>query len=146
MQANRRQIFAALFAAAAARKLKAADSVTIAGKRPLILHNDRPEDLETPVKYLNTWVTPVDAFFVRQHLPRPAAIDPAAYRLIINGMVSKESQISLADLQKLPQHTVAATLECTWQRGRAFYTPETAGHPPRRKRSGRQRRMDRPAS
>jgi DMSO/TMAO reductase YedYZ molybdopterin-dependent catalytic subunit len=126
MQANRRQIFAALLAAAAARKLTAADGVTIPGKRPLILHNDRPEDLETPVKYLNTWVTPVDAFFVRQHLPRPAAIDPAAYRLTINGMVAKPSEITLAELQKLPQHTVPATLECTGN-GRAFYTPKLPG-------------------
>jgi DMSO/TMAO reductase YedYZ molybdopterin-dependent catalytic subunit len=126
MQANRRQIFAALLAAAAARKLTAADGVTIPGKRPLILHNDRPEDLETPVKYLNTWVTPVDAFFVRQHLPRPAAIDPAAYRLTINGMVAKPSEITLAELQKLPQHTVPATLECTGN-GRGFYRPRVPG-------------------
>ena len=28
----------------------------------MILHNDRPEDLETPVKYFDTWVTPIDAF------------------------------------------------------------------------------------
>ena len=44
----------------------------------MILHNDRPEDLETPVRYFDSWVTPIDAFFVRQHLPRPAAIDRAA--------------------------------------------------------------------
>ena len=126
MQTNRRQIFAALLAAAAAQKIKGADGVTIPGKRPLILHNDRPEDLETPVRYLNTWVTPVDAFFVRQHLPRPVAIDPAAYRLTLNGMVAKPSEITLTDLQKLPQHTVPATLECTGN-GRAFFTPKLPG-------------------
>src|SRR5947208_10599995 len=114
MTPNRRQIFAAMFAAAAARRLTAADPATaIAGKRPMILHNDRPEDLETPVGYFDSWVTPVDAFFVRQHLPRPAAIDPAAYKLTINGMVAKPAQLTLAGLQKLPQHTVPATLECT---------------------------------
>jgi len=53
-------------------------------------------------------------------------IDPAAYRLTINGMVSKESRITLADLQKLPQHTVPATLECTGN-GRAFFTPKLPG-------------------
>ena len=81
MQPNRRQIFAALLAAAAAPQIKGADTIAIPGKRPMILHNDRPEDLETPLQYFDTWITPVDAFFVRQHLPRPAAIDPAAYRL-----------------------------------------------------------------
>src|SRR5215471_2452745 len=101
MQANRRELFAALVAAAAAHRATAAEGVMIAGKRPMIVHNDRPEDLETPVKYLETWVTPVDAFFVRQHIPAPAHIDPAAHRVQINGMVSKQMQLSLADLQKL---------------------------------------------
>jgi DMSO/TMAO reductase YedYZ molybdopterin-dependent catalytic subunit len=127
MTANRRQIFAAMLAAAAARRLRGADDSTmIAGKRPMILHNDRPEDLETPVKYFDTWVTPIDAFFVRQHLPRPARIEPAAYRLKINGMVGKEVEVTLADLEKLPQHTVPATLECTGN-GRAFYSPKVPG-------------------
>jgi DMSO/TMAO reductase YedYZ molybdopterin-dependent catalytic subunit len=120
-------MFAAVLAATAARHSRGADEgVTIAGKRPMILHNDRPEDLETPLRYLDSWVTPVDAFFVRQHLPRPAAIDPAAYRLTINGMVRKTVQLTLADLQKLPQHTVPATLECTGN-GRGFYTPKVPG-------------------
>jgi DMSO/TMAO reductase YedYZ molybdopterin-dependent catalytic subunit len=92
----------------------------------MILHNDRPEDLETPVKYFDSWVTPNDAFFVRQHLPRPAAADPAAYRLNLTGMVARQIQVTLADLQKLPQHTVPATLECTGN-GRAFYTPKLPG-------------------
>src|ERR1035437_1768833 len=92
MQTNRREIFAALLAAAAARQVIGADGTAIPGKRPMILHNDRPEDLETPVKYFDNWVTPVDAFFVRQHIPRPAAIDPAAYRLNITGLVSKPLQ------------------------------------------------------
>src|ERR1043165_9292318 len=105
MTPNRRQMFAALLASAAARRLSGADeSTAIAGKRPMILHNDRPEDLETPVAYFDSWLTPVDAFFVRQHLPRPAPIDAAAYRLSVSGMVSKQLQLTLADLQKLPQH------------------------------------------
>src|SRR3954470_21367612 len=107
MTANRRQIFAAMLAAAAARRVIAAEEGTaIAGKRPMILHNDRPEDLETPVRYFDSWITPIDAFFVRQHLPRPSKIDGAMWRLTVNGMVSKPLQLSLADLQKMPQHTV----------------------------------------
>ena len=116
-----------MLAAAAVRRLSGADeSTAIAGKRPMILHNDRPEDLETPVKYFDSWITPVDAFFVRQHLPRPPKLDPATYQLKINGMVSKASDVTLADLEKLPQHTVPATLECTGN-GRIFYTPKVPG-------------------
>src|SRR5438477_9618458 len=126
MRPNRRQVFAAMLAAAARRIEGADDGVTVAGKRPMILHNDRPEDLETPLRYFDSWVTPVDAFFVRQHIPRPAPIDPAAYRLTIDGMVSKPRQVTLADLRNLPQHTVPATLECTGN-GRGFYTPKVPG-------------------
>ena len=126
MQPNRREMFG-LFMAAAARRAAAADEgVTIPGKRPMILHNDRPEDLETPVRYFDSWITPVDAFFVRQHIPRPAKIDPAAYRLTVNGMVSKPLQLTLADLRSLPQHTVPAMIECTGN-GRGFYTPKVPG-------------------
>ena len=88
----------------------------------MILHNDRPEDLETPVRYFDSWLTPTDAFFVRQHIPRPAPIDAAAYRLTVNGMVAKPLELTLADLQKLPQATVPATIECTGN-GRASTLP-----------------------
>jgi sulfite oxidase len=127
MRINRREIFAALMAAAAARRVRGADdAVIIPGKRPMILHNDRPEDLETPLRYFDTWITPIDAFFVRQHLPRPAHIDAAAYRLTVNGMVSKPVELTLADLQKLPQHTLPAVIECTGN-GRGFYSPKVPG-------------------
>jgi len=99
--------------------------VTIPGKRPMIVHNDRPEDLEKPLRYFDSWITPADAFFVRHHLPRKP-IDPAAYRLVVDGMVSKRQELTLADLQKLPQQTVAATIECTGN-GRGFFTPKVPG-------------------
>ena len=128
MPSTRRQLFATLASAAVTSQFaKAADDpVTIAGKRPMILHNDRPEDLETPVKAFDSWITPIEVFFVRQHLPRPAAIDTAGYRLTVNGMVSKPLQLTLEDLRKLPQFTVPATIECTGN-GRGFYSPKVPG-------------------
>jgi DMSO/TMAO reductase YedYZ molybdopterin-dependent catalytic subunit len=128
MSFTRRNLFATVATAAVSRQFAQAadDPVVIAGKRPMILHSDRPEDLETPVRYFDSWVTPIDAFFVRQHLPRPGAIDTAAYRLTVNGMVSKPLALSLADLGALPQFTVPATLECTGN-GRGFYSPKIPG-------------------
>jgi sulfite oxidase len=121
---NRRELFLALAAAAAARA--ADDPIAIPGKRPMILHNDRPEDLETPLRYFDQYLTPVDAFFVRQHLPRPAPIDRAAYRLTLNGMVSKPVEVTLAELERLPQQTLPAVIECTGN-GRGFYSPKVPG-------------------
>lgn len=103
----------------------AQDAITIPGKRAMILHNDRPEDLETPLEYFNTWLTPNDVFFVRQHLPRPKT-NEATHRVALNGRVNKEVELSVADLRKLPQFTVAATLECTGD-ARGFFRPRVPG-------------------
>src|SRR5215469_11587935 len=118
MVLNRREVFAA-FLAAAARAAVADDPVTVPGKRPLILHNDFPEDLETPLTALNSWLTPTDAFYVRQHLPRPK-VDPQTYRLTVNGLVSKPLELTLSDLERLSQYTIPATLECAGN-GRGFF-------------------------
>ena len=128
---DRRQIFRALaggIAVGAAKRVMRAsdDSVAIPGKRAMILHNDRPEDLETPVRYFDSYLTPTDVFFVRQHIPRPAPIDPETYRLTVNGMVSKPLSLSLSDLKELPQYTVPAVIECTGN-GRGFYSPKVPG-------------------
>lgn len=128
MVPNRRELIAALFAASAAPPLAAQSggAPAIPGKRPMILHNDRPEDLETPGEYFTNWVTPVDEFFVRQHIPRPEQIDPKTFRISITGMASRPRDVTLADLKALPQYTVPATLECTGN-GRGFYTPKVPG-------------------
>lgn len=97
----------------------------IAGKRPMILHNDFPEDLESLPEYLATWITPNDAFFVRQHLPRPK-VDAAAHRVEVGGMVNTKLSLSLDDLKKLPQATVPATLECAGN-GRGYFRPRMPG-------------------
>jgi hypothetical protein len=67
--------------------LAAPQSFTFPGKRPMIVHNEFPEDLETPADAFTTWVTPNDAFFVRQHLPRPK-VSPDDHKIEISGMVS----------------------------------------------------------
>jgi sulfite oxidase len=114
-----------LYVAALGGLARGQNVLTVPGKRPLILHNDRPEDLETPARYYDTWITPNDVFFVRQHIPRPT-IQEADYRLSLDGRVSKQMRLTLADLRKLPQHTVAATLECTGD-GRGLFRPRVPG-------------------
>src|ERR1035441_3736925 len=96
MPFSRRRLFATLASGAIASQVARAadDTVAIPGKRPMILHNDRPEDLETPVRYFDSWLTPIEVFFVRQHLPRPQAIDLETYRLTVNGMVAKPDRKS----------------------------------------------------
>ncbi len=103
----------------------AAQELVFPGKRPMLVQNDFPEDLESPVEYFDQWLTPNDAFFVRHHLPRPQ-IDHAAFRLEIGGLASNKLSLSLDDLRKLPQFKVPATLECAGN-GRNFFHPKLPG-------------------
>src|SRR5262249_23720516 len=95
----------------AAKTATAQEKLVFPGKRPMLVQNDFPEDLESPVEYFDTWITPNDSFFVRQHLPRPK-VDLSTYKIEIGGLVSSPVTMSLDDLRKLPQIKVPATLEC----------------------------------
>ncbi|MFN7921287.1 MAG: sulfite oxidase [Bryobacteraceae bacterium] len=99
--------------------------ILVAGKKPMILHNEFPEDLESLPEYLATWITPNDSFFVRQHLPRPK-VNLETFRISIGGMANNSLSLSLADLRRLPQVNVPATLECAGN-GRGYYRPRMPG-------------------
>ena len=120
---NRRQLLAGFVAAAA--MARAEEPVRIPGKRSMLVHNDRPEDLETPLSNFDTWLTPNDVFFVRQHIPRPR-VNENSYRLSLEGRVNKPLQLPLAELRRLPQYKVPATLECTGN-ARGFFRPRVPG-------------------
>jgi DMSO/TMAO reductase YedYZ molybdopterin-dependent catalytic subunit len=96
------------------------------GKARLTRLSARPPDYETPVALLNDFITPVEHFYVRSHLPVPASIDAASWTLAVSGLVSTPQSLSVADLRALPQHTVTVTLECAGN-GRAFFDPPVAG-------------------
>lgn len=86
----------------------------------------RPPDYETPVALLDRFLTPVDAFYVRCHMPVPASTADAAWSLTVEGEVATPLALSVADLRQFPSTTVTVTLECAGN-GRAFFDPPVAG-------------------
>ena len=96
------------------------------GKDALIRLSMRPPDYETPVALLDSFITPVDRFYVRSHLPVPTALDAQAWKLAVDGDVAAPLSLSVADLRALPAVTVTVTLECAGN-GRAFFAPAVAG-------------------
>jgi sulfite oxidase len=100
--------------------------VLIQGKDGLIVRSSRFLDLETPVEYFNTWLTPAEHFFVRNHMHEPSTLDPAQWKLSIGGEVEKPYSLSLAELSELASHSVVNTLECAGN-GRAFQNPKVPG-------------------
>jgi sulfite oxidase len=96
------------------------------GEDGLVLRSFRFIDLESPVDYFNTWLTPVPHFFVRNHMFEPSELDPKEWRLSIGGEVEKPVTLSLSELSKMETHSVVNTLECAGN-GRTFYRPQVPG-------------------
>ena len=55
-------------------------AVDFPGEDGMILRSFRFVDLESPVEYFNTWLTPVPHFFVRNHMFEPTELDPHDWR------------------------------------------------------------------
>jgi sulfite oxidase len=97
-----------------------------AGKEKLIVRSLRPPDYETPVALLDSFITPVEHFYVRSHMPTPAGLDAATWTLHVDGEVDTPLTLTFDELRKLPSTTVTAVLECAGN-GRAFFEPPVAG-------------------
>ena len=100
--------------------------VAVPGELGMILRSYRFVDLETPVEYFNTWLTPVPHFFVRNHMHEPIELDAQEWRLSIGGEVDKPITLNLADLTRLETHSVVNTLECAGN-GRSLHRPQVPG-------------------
>src|SRR5215469_16984871 len=101
-------------------------TIDVPGEDGLIVRSFRFVDLETPVEYFNTWLTPVPRFFVRNHMHEPSELDAATWRLTIGGEVDKPFSLPLSDLAKLESHSVINTLECAGN-GRSLHRPQVPG-------------------
>ena len=97
-------------------------------KTELILLTDRPPQLETPLRYFRTDLTPNDAFFVRWHLSGiPTTVDLRTFRLEVGGHVKKPLSLSLNDLQtKFEPVSVVALTQCAGN-SRGLFEPRVPG-------------------
>jgi sulfite oxidase len=100
--------------------------LAVPGKEEMIVRSFRFLDLEMPTEFMNSWITPVPHFFVRNHMFEPSTLDAAEWRLSVGGEVEKPLTLSRADLGKIELHSVTNTLECAGN-GRAFQNPHVPG-------------------
>lgn len=96
-----------------------------ADEDPRLVRSKEPLNLEFPFASLNSFITPNERFYVRNHFPIPK-LDPATWRLKIEGAVKKESELTYDQIRKLPTKTVTATLECAGN-GRSLLNPKQKG-------------------
>ena len=83
----------------------------------LKINTQEPFNAETPTVLLaDSYLTPNDLFFVRNHLPVPA-VDPSSYVLEVKGEGAEPIRLTLEDLKtKFPKHKVTATIQCAGNR------------------------------
>lgn len=93
------------------------DTLSSSKHPALIIRQTNPFNAGPPPDLLSRdETTPADLFFVRNHGNVPA-IDPAAYRLRVSGMIAQPLELSLDDLRRdFAEHIVAATLQCAGNR------------------------------
>jgi len=84
-----------------------------------------PENSETPLESVRSWVTPTRLFFVRNHFTAPT-LDLAAWRLTVAGRGKQRRAWAWEELMDLPERTVFATVECAGN-GRSFLAERQAG-------------------
>jgi DMSO/TMAO reductase YedYZ molybdopterin-dependent catalytic subunit len=101
-------------------------SIDLPDEDGMIVRSFRFVDLETPVEYFNTWLTPVPHFFVRNHMHEPSELNSDNWRLTVGGEVEKPLTLTLAELSKLETHSVVNTLECAGN-GRSLHRPQVPG-------------------
>ncbi len=79
--------------------------------RELVYRSRQPDNLEGPRQVFDASVTPVEAFFVRNHFDVPE-IDAESWRLSVEGNVERPRELGVAELDDFEHQTVRATIEC----------------------------------
>jgi DMSO/TMAO reductase YedYZ molybdopterin-dependent catalytic subunit len=90
-----------------------------------IVRSEEPLNLEMPFETVESFITPMESFYVRTHFPIPA-IDRDAWWLHVEGEVEKPFTINYEELLKLESLTVPVTLECAGN-NRNFLDPKVLG-------------------
>jgi DMSO/TMAO reductase YedYZ molybdopterin-dependent catalytic subunit len=80
-----------------------------------------------PLEALRFPITPVGLHYLLIQYDIPV-VDPASWRLVVEGHTDRYLSLSLADLQGLPSTTLVATMECAGN-GRAALSPRPLSQP-----------------
>ena len=89
------------------------------GKSPALLSLGDGLNFSTPLAQVEGTVVPNPLFFLRSNYA-PPDLDPAAWRLRIDGRVKRPLTVGLDDLRALPSQTETVWLECAGNSRRRF--------------------------
>jgi DMSO/TMAO reductase YedYZ molybdopterin-dependent catalytic subunit len=96
-----------------------------AARARLISRQHNPDNLEFPFAALDSFLTPTDLFYVRNHFQLPK-VDVRSWRLAVTGAVDRPVELTIEQVRDMPPQTRAMTLECAGN-GRSFLRPKSKG-------------------
>lgn len=91
----------------------------------MIIRQTDPKNLETPLDQVDSFLTPTELFYIRNHFHSPN-LDLDSYRLRIDGAVGNPLSLSYHELREMPSETRVAVLECAGN-SRVFLVPSVEG-------------------
>lgn len=100
-------------------------------KPDMIVHSENPFNAEFPPHLLHDPVTPTARHFVRNNRDIPERAkrkDLQGWKLIIDGEVDRNLELSMDDLLRFPQVSLNVVLECAGN-GRSLFEPKVGGTP-----------------
>lgn len=94
-------------------------------KPGLIPRQVMPENLESPINNVLSWITPTEMYYARNHLPYPT-IQMQSWALNLSGEVEKPLNFTYEQLIQMPQVRKFVTMECSGNK-RALMEPPVPG-------------------
>ena len=92
----------------------------------LIPVSEDPLCRESTLTSLNTWITPTERYYIRNHFSDIPNLDRSTWRLVIDGEVRHPLNLSFADILAMPSKEVVMTMECAGN-SRSYVTPPAEG-------------------
>ena len=92
----------------------------------LVPVSDDPLCRESSLSSLDTWITPTERFYIRNHFSGVPNLDRAKWQLVIDGEVRQPLTLSFADILMMPSTELAMTMECAGN-SRSYVTPPAEG-------------------
>jgi DMSO/TMAO reductase YedYZ molybdopterin-dependent catalytic subunit len=95
-------------------------------QQPLNTKSEIPAAQETVLTALDTWITPTDRFYIRNHFTETPTLEPTSVELIIDGEVGSPLSLNYQEILKMPATESAVTLECAGN-SRSYANPPAEG-------------------
>ena len=91
----------------------------------LVVVRESPLNAETPLDFLEDFITPTPLFYLRNHFPVPDT-RADSWHLVVDGEVERPLALSYSELVSLPEQDLTVTIECAGN-GRSYFSPNAEG-------------------